>query len=105
MTKDQIEFIVKNNKYAKNGTKEACIKVKDYMKNINSIESKSSIEFNEFVECINTLLAFCFTEKDTIPTKYCCDNDCKYSAFLLCPGEFNTDDKSKNICPYYTQER
>lgn len=105
MTKEEIEFVLKENNYLKGGTKEACLKVKHYMKKIQSIESKSSTEFKEFLECINTLLAFSFPAKDTIPTKYCCDNDCKYSGFLLCAGEFNTDDKSENICPYYTQER
>ena len=32
MTKDEIEFILKNNGYLKNGTKEACIKVKEFIK-------------------------------------------------------------------------
>lgn len=104
MTKDEIEFIIKDNSYLKNGTKQACIKVKDYMKNINSIESKSSIEFNEFIQCIGTLIAFSFQAKDTIPERWYCENDCRYNGCIICAGEFNTDDKSEKICPYYKQE-
>ena len=104
MNREQIEFILKYNNYLKGGTKEACVKVKDYLKKIEVIESKSSIDFDEFHDCINTLLAACFQAKDTIPLKYFCENDCRYTNGLLCPGEFNLDKNSKNICPYYKQE-
>ena len=104
MTRDEIEFILENNGYLKNGTKEACIKIKAYLKQIKSIESKSSIEINEFIECINTLLAFCFQVKDTIPERWYCENDCRYNGCMICAGEFNTDDKSEKICPYYVPE-
>ena len=107
MTKDEIEFILKHNGYLKKGTKEACIRIKDYLKNIQSIESiesNSSIEFNEFIESINILLAFTFRAKDTIPERWYCENDCKYSSLMLCPGEFNTEEKAEKICPYYFQE-
>ena len=105
MTKDEIEFILKNNGYLKNGTKEACLKVKDYLKQIKSIESKSSIEFNEFIQCISTLIAFSFRAKDTIPERWYCENDCRYTSSLICPGEFNLEENSKKICPYYKQEK
>ena len=85
MTKDELNFIIEDNQYLKGGTKEAALKVKDYVKKIQYVESNSSIEFKEFLECLNTLLAFTFPAKDTIPTKYYCDNDCKYSRCLLCP--------------------
>lgn len=104
MSKDEIEFILKHNGYIKDGTKGACVRVKDYLKNIQSIESKSSIDYKEFLESINTLLAFTFASMDTVPDKWYCENDCKYSGFLLCAGEFNTDDKSEKICPYYVPE-
>ena len=99
MTKDEIEFILKNNGYLKNGTK-----VKEFIKQTKKIESKSSIEFEEFIECINTLLAFCFKAKDTIPERWYCDNDCKYSGTIICSGEFNIDKNSPKICPYYVPE-
>lgn len=104
MSKDEIEYVLKKNGYIKNGTKEACVRVKDYLKNIQSIESKSSIDYKEFLNAINTLLAFSFRAKDTIPERWCCDNDCIYTNFLICAGEFNTDDKSEKICPYYVPE-
>ena len=105
MTKKEIEFIIKNNSYLEKGTKQACIKVRDYLKKIEVIESKSSIDLDEFCNCINTLLAACFQDKDKIPSKFYCENDCKYSGFLLCAGEFNIDQDSDKICPYYTPER
>lgn len=105
MTKDEIEFILKHNSYLKGGTKESAIKVKEFIKQIETIESNSSIEFNEFIECIGTLIAFSFRAKDTIPEKWYCDNDCVYSSSLICKGEFNIDKKSENLCPYYKQER
>lgn len=106
MSKDEIEYVLKNNGYIKNGTKEACIKVKDFVKNIQSIESKSSIDCKEFLDAINTLLAFSFRAKDTIPERWCCDNDCIYTNFMTCPGEFNVskDSKDLKICPYYIPE-
>ena len=104
MTKNEIQFIVTDNNYLQGGTKEACIRVKDYVKNIKSIESNSSIDFNEFIESINILLAFTFRAKDTIPERWYCDNDCKYSSLMLCPGEFNTEEKAEKICPYYVPE-
>lgn len=104
MSKDEIQFILTDNNYLQGGIKEASIKVKDYVKNIQSVESKSSIDYKEFLDAINTLLAFSFRAKDTIPERWCCENDCKYSGFLLCAGEFNTDDKSEKICPYYVPE-
>ena len=104
MTKDEIEFILTDNNYLQKGTKESAIKVMDYLKNIESIESKSSIEFNEFIQCISTLIAFSFQAKDTIPERWYCENDCRYTSSLICPGEFNLDENSKKICPYYKQE-
>jgi len=104
MTKDEIQFILTDNNYLQKGTKESAIKVMDYLKNIESIQSKSSIEFNEFIQCISTLIAFSFRAKDTIPERWYCENDCRYTSSLICPGEFNLEENSKKICPYYKQE-
>ena len=105
MTKDEIEFIVKRNNYLKDGTKEACIKVKEFIKQTKKIESKSSIDYEDFLNSINTLLAFCFQAKDTIPERWYCENDCRFTSSMICKGEFNIDKKSENLCPYYKQER
>ena len=104
MTKKEIDFILKDNSYIENGTKQACVKIQDYLKNIKTSESSSSIEFNEFIECVGILLAFTFSSKDTIPERWYCDNDCRYNGCMICPGEFNLEEDSKKICPYYKQE-
>ena len=104
MTKDEIEFIVKRNNYLKDGTKEACIKVKEFIKQTKKIESKSSIDYEDFLNSINTLLAFCFQAKDTIPERWYCENDCRFTSSMICKGEFNIDKNSKKLCPYYVPE-
>ena len=104
MTIDEIQFILTDNNYLKGGTKESAIKVKEFIKQIETIESNSSIDYEEFLIAINTLLAFCFESNDKIPEKWYCDNDCVYSSSLICKGEFNIDKKSENLCPYYKQE-
>ena len=55
MTKKELEFTLQYNKYLKGGIRESCIKVQDYLKQIQFIESNSSINFEEFIECINRL--------------------------------------------------
>ena len=39
MTKEEINFVLEDNSYLENGTKQACVKIQDYLKNIKSIES------------------------------------------------------------------
>ena len=104
MTKDEIEFILKHNSYLKGGTKEACIKVKEFIKQTKKIEFKSSIDYEDFLDSINTLLAFTFSSKDTVPDKWYCDNDCRFTSSMICKGEFNIDKNSKKLCPYYVPE-
>ena len=104
MTKDEMQFVLKDNSYLENGTKQACVKIQDYLKNIKSIESSSPIDYKEFLESISTVLAFCFQHKDTIPNKWHCECDCRHSGSLLCPGEFNINKDSHKLCPYYRQE-
>ena len=104
MTKKEIEFILNDTAYLKKGTKDSCIKVQDYVKNIEYISSKSSIDFEEFMECLSTLLGFSFQKKDTIPEKYFCDCDCRHSGCLLCPGQFSISKNANKICPFYKQE-
>lgn len=104
MTKEEIDFVLKDNSYLENGTKQACVKIQDFLKHIKSIESSSSINNKEFLESVNILLAFTFASKDTVPNKWHCECDCRHSGSLLCPGEFNTDKSSHKLCPYYRQE-
>lgn len=104
MNRKQIEFVLNASNFLKGGTHEACLKVKDYVKNIQFANSKSAIDFEEFIESINILLSFSFESTDTIPKKYCCESDCRYNSCLLCRGEFSIDRQAENICPFYKQE-
>lgn len=104
MTKEEIDFVLKDNSYLENGTKQACVKIQDFLKQIKSIESSSSIDNREFLDAINVLLAFSFREKDTIPERWYCECDCRHSGALLCPGEFSISKNAKKLCPFYKQE-
>lgn len=104
MTKKEIDFILEYNSYLENGTKQACVKIQDYLKNIKTSESSSSVDSKEFLESISIVLAFCFQHKDTVPNKWHCEFDCRHSGALICPGEFNLDKNSHKLCPYYRQE-
>ena len=33
MTKEEINFVLEDNSYLENGTKQACVKIQDYLKN------------------------------------------------------------------------
>lgn len=104
MTKEEMQFVLKDNSYLENGTKQACVKIQDFLKHIKSIESSSSVNNREFLDAINVLLAFSFREKDTIPERWYCECDCRHSGALLCPGEFNVNKSSHKLCPYFRQE-
>ena len=104
MTKEEMQFVLKYNSYLENGTKQACVKIQDFLKQIKSIESSSSIDNKEFLESVNILLAFTFAFKDTVPNKWHCDCDCRHSGCLLCPGEFSISKNAKKLCPFYKQE-
>ena len=62
---------------------------------------------DEFMDAVKTLMAFAFRQDDTIPEKWQCDNDCRMVSNLLCPGECNKCNISKNadkMCPFFMDE-
>lgn len=119
MTKEELNFVIKDLKCIPRGIKETCITARQYLKNcelneknITSIDSpKSIIEAKEFIKAVNLLMAYAWQNRanDCIPELYYCEDDCSFiDNYLLCPGECqlaskdeNGNSLSKKRCPYY----
>ena len=109
MERNQLDFALKKNNYLEGGTKEACIKARDFIK--YSVISKTGINSNlscvsdeEFIRAVKVLIAFSFKQEDTIPETWSCDSDCKRISQDICPGECNINKDSLKTCPYFIDE-
>ncbi len=102
MDRKEFDFVMKENNYLEGGTKEACIKARDYLINHNA--GMSFVNVDEYEEAVRTLIAFAFRKEDTVPEKWHCDSDCHRVSYLLCPGECNIDKNSKKRCPFFMDE-
>lgn len=110
MVRKELDSVLKQNQYLEGGTKEACVKVKDFLRHAttnpgNQIQSTlSCVTADEFIEAVRTLMSFSFQQEDTIPEKWRCDDDCKKTSNLLCPGECNISKTSEKECPFFMDE-
>lgn len=68
MERDELNFVIEHNKYLSGGTKEACIKIRDFTKKITYQEGSAFIKEKtvEFIESVKILMAFSFGQKDTL---------------------------------------
>ena len=109
MKQEELDFVLEQNHYLKGGTKEACIKARDFLlyatKQEEQIHSANScVTVDEFIESVKTLMAFTFRKKDTIPETWLCDRNCQLVSALLCPGECNISKNAKQKCPFFIDE-
>ena len=109
MQREKLEFVCKDNGYLAGGTKEACVKARDFIKNVinhgNDLCSPlSCVSANEFVESVKILTAYAFDKEDVVPEFYKCDNDCRKVSHLLCPGECSVTSDAKKMCPFFEDE-
>ncbi len=97
MEKDYFDFLVEHFNCAPGGSKEACLKVREFIQNStidqkgNIIPSKASaVDSNEFMEAVRVLMAFSWQKKgqDCVPERFVCDSDCSLNQPGFCPGEF-----------------
>lgn len=109
MTREELDFVLKQNNYLEGGTKQACVKIKNFIKDahctdtqINSLQSCVTIE--EFIESVKILVSFAFQQEDQLGETWHCDAGCREISSLLCPGECNVDENSKTICPFFIDE-
>ncbi len=109
MEHEMLNFVLRDNHYIEGGTKEACIKVRDFLhyaklSGNEIISTNTCVSVEEFSEAVKTLMAAAFRQDDTIPKRWYCANDCRYTSYILCPGECNIGEKSTKLCPYYSGE-
>lgn len=109
MNKQELGFILQYNRYLQGGTKEASVKVREFIKNVeiseNEIHSNNScVSASEFVEAVKTLMASAFRSEDQIPETWHCDNDCRRVSDIFCIGECNINKGSPKLCPYFVDE-
>lgn len=109
MQREQLNFVCKDNGYLAGGTKEACVKARDFIKNVknhgNVLSSPlSCVSADEFIEAVKVLMASAFLKEDEVPKTYRCENDCRKVSYLLCPGECNLDKEANDMCPFYEDE-
>lgn len=81
MERKELEFILEKNHYLEGGTKEACVKARDFIVNSinpgNQLQSPlSCVKADEFIEAVKVLMAFACRQEDTIPETWKCDIDC-----------------------------
>lgn len=117
MKREYIDFTIKKLGCVPNGSKEACVKVREYLQNIRlDRDTISSNDFccisnEEFIQSVKTLLAYTWQnrEQDIVPERWCCDNDCSnIDDCTFCLGEYQLALKdesgkylSKRLCPYF----
>lgn len=109
MEREMLNFVLQDNHYIEGGTKEACIKVRDFLhyaqlSGNKIISTNTCVSAEEFEEAVKTLMAAAFQQDDTIPERWYCDNDCRYTSYILCPGECNIRKNSDKLCPHYSGE-
>lgn len=110
MRRDEMKFVLKSNEYLEGGTKEACIKVREFLKHKLRLEDKipstniSCVSEEEFIEAVQVLMASAILKEDEVPNRWHCDMDCRRTSDIFCPGECNLEKNSKTLCPYFIDE-
>lgn len=111
MEKEMIDFMIKSNKYLSGGTKEACVKVREFLhysstdKDTVRTQGCSAVNAEEFVEAVKVLMASAFQREDEIPERWHCDSDCeRITTCFFCKGEFNLNKESNKLCPFFVDE-
>lgn len=109
MKRKELEFVLESKHYLKGGTKEACVKARDFLGDLINLENQihvplSCVKADEFVEAVRVLIAFAFRQEDTIPETWKCDSDCRMSSYFICPGECNIREDAEKICPFFMDE-
>ena len=110
MTREEMEKLFKSKAYLEGGTKEACVKVREFLKHKLRIEDKvpstidSCVSEEEFIEAVCALMAYAFLKPDKVPKRWYCDMDCKRVFDIFCKGECNLEKNSKNLCPYFIDD-
>ena len=89
MNRKELDFVLQQNHYLEGGTKEACVKVRDFLSHATNPENQihstlSCVTTDEFMDAVKTLMSFAFPQDDTIPETWKCDNTCLISDNYIC---------------------
>ena len=106
MERKELNFVLEQNHYFEGGTKEACIKIREFLSHAtnpgNQIHSAlSCVTADEFMDAVETLMAFAYRQDDTIPEKWQCHNGCHMISNFMCPGKCNISKTASKICPFF----
>ena len=109
MDRNQLEKLIEQKHCLEGGTKQACIKAKNYLHNAmpigNTIQAPGScVRNDEFIEAAFILLAYVCDKEDVVPERWNCENDCAYSSSETCPGGCKIQKGFPKTCPFYTVE-
>ena len=109
MERKELEYVLEYKNFQKGGTKEACVKAREFIRNAinpgNQLHAPlSCVKADEFLEAVETLMAFAYSQDDTIPKTWQCDNDCHMVAGFWCPGEYNIKKNANKMCPFFMDE-
>lgn len=105
MQRNELERVIKENGFVSGGTKEACVKIRDFLFNLKcdekTISSFSCVENEDFIEAVKIVIAHTYPDEDTVPVRWGCDNACQLINQKFCPGECNISIESNLFCPYF----
>ena len=121
MDRKELDYVLKNLAFMPGGTREACVKVKDFMSNFLKhlydtgqvtlppghaplVFPESCVTLDEFIEAVNVLMASAAMKKDEVPTRWNCDSDCRRVSYLFCFGQFNVTKNPTALCPFFIDE-
>ena len=109
LDRDQMKFTLEFMHCLKGGTKEACLKVRNFIQTAapigQTIQSpQSCVRPDEFIEAVMVLLADCSQHEDRLPKTWHCDNTCVHTSAFLCEGECSVNPRAPELCPFYVEE-
>ena len=109
MNKKMLERVISENKYIEGGTKEACVKVREFIIHAKANKQElcaahSCINAQEFLDAVYVLLAHTFSNYDEIPESWHCDSDCRDISKPFCRGECNAKKGATALCPYFVDD-
>lgn len=117
MERCELDLVLKNQAFIPGGTREACVKIRDFMINFYKYKyerehgkntmlkfPESCVNLDEFIEAVNVLVSSSFLKKDEVPARWhCVPKLCKYADSPFCYGMFNliTETESERVCPFW----
>lgn len=113
MNRKELDTVLEQYRCKKGGTREASIKVRDFLRNTtlgrsneqNLFAGRTSVTLREFIESVKILMAYASQHPDTVPNRWkCCGKECRIIELPMCPGELCISDEAEKECPFFIDE-